>query len=499
MGAFGLLGMLSVLLMGFAFDSNDDEPALDGTDTPVEPDPDPAPDPDILLDTGATFDLTEDGVVIDVGDDETGTVVALYYTDHEADADGGTLDADEARYYLVPEGVDFSDASWETQYDIPGLDTFDGTYYDYLLADFETELGLELLGVVDLTGIPRDDDDPSNRVGEITSNQPIEEYYLTAQTDGDEILSFLPVDYVIARDAVPETSVLSDTTGTDGFDWLSADADGITVDGAGGDDYLETTNSDVTLIGGLGDDSITFTGSNVLVQAGDGDDNVIAFAGDDSGGGTVDGGAGNDRITIRSGTATGGTGNDVLHGYARDADPALLYGGAGDDYVHALGTGSQAHGGAGADFISVEHGATGYGGDGDDRLQVENGTTAFGGEGDDLFTIWNQFRDDAGPAVVTGGAGADTFDVRVWNALNGEADDIFLTITDFDPAEDVLQVGVFQTSNEVDSVQIVEAPDSSYTDVRVTYTPLHGYPAGTAIIRLEGTTGVTTDHIVITS
>ena len=92
----------------------------------------------------------------------------------------------------------------------------------------------------------------------------------------------------------------------------------------------------------------------------------------------------------------------------------------------------------------------------------------------------------------------DTFDARVWNARDGEADNIYMTITDFDPTEDVLQVGVFQTGNNVDSIEIVEADDGSYSDVRVTYTPQDGLDPGIAVIRLEGTTGVTADQIVIT-
>ena len=493
MGAFGLLALLSGLLMGLAFDFNDGAEGLNDSDTLGEPDI-PEEDPDVMLDTGATFDHTEEGVEIDVGEDETGTLVVIYYTDPEDNPDG-ILDADEARFYLVPEGVDWSSTSWETRWDVPGADEYGGSSYEYELADFETQFGLELLGIVDLTGLDGEANEPASRFGGIISNEPIEEYYLQAQTDGDELISFLPVDYVITRDGVSEVSVITDTTGTDAIDWLSADADGITVDGAGGDDYLETSNANVTLIGGLGDDVISSSGLNVVVDAGDGDDRVTAYGGN----AMVDGGAGNDRIDIASGTATGGAGDDILYGYGSDAGPALLHGDAGNDYVHVFGAGSQGYGGAGDDFVSVNDGATGYGGDGDDQLQVESGSTAYGGDGDDLFTVWNQFRSDDGPAVVTGGTGADTFDARVWNAANGEADDIYMIITDFDPAEDILQVGVFQTSNEVDSIEIVEADDGSYTDVRVTYTALPGLAPGTAVIRLEGTTGVTADQIVITS
>lgn len=505
MGSFALLALLSGLLMSVAFDSGDDAAVMDETDPDDSENPDTTEDlddadttddpedPDPMLDTGAHFDQTEDGVVIDVGDDETGTVAVVYYTDSE-DREDGVLDADEARFYLVPEDVDWSDASWENRFEVPGQSEFDGPYTEYELAEFEEQFGLELLGVVDLTGVEGDAGDPASRVGEIISNEPFDEYFLDAQTDGDELLSFMPVDYVVTNGDVPFVSVTSDTIGTDGADRLSADGDGITIDGTGGNDFLTTRNANVTLIGGLGNDDITSYGQNDVLDAGDGDDFIRAYGSNT----TIDGGAGNDTIESHSGTATGGEGDDVLRGYNRGDGPVLLDGGAGNDRVFVFGDGSQGYGGEGDDFIALVDGTTGYGDEGNDMLQVDSGATAYGGDGDDFFKVWNQFRNDDGPTVVTGGAGADTFDARVWNARDGEADNIYMTITDFDPTEDVLQVGVFQTGNNVDSIEIVEADDGSYSDVRVTYTPQDGLDPGIAVIRLEGTTGVTADQIVIT-
>ena len=118
---------------------------------------------------------------------------------------------------------------------------------------------------------------------------------------------------------------------------------------------------------------------------------------------------------------------------------------------------------------------------------------------EELVHAWNQFRDEDGPATATGGDGSDTFDARVWNGFGGEADDIYLHITDFDVDEDVLQVGVFQTDNEVAGVEVIEADGGTHTDVRVTYTGRPGTAPGIAIIRLDGTPGITADHIVITT
>lgn len=204
---------------------------------------------------------------------------------------------------------------------------------------------------------------------------PFETYQREAEHCGGELISFLPEDYVISLGGVAEAPVFEDTTGTDGIDFLSADADGITIDGAG-----------------------------VVVNAGDSNDWVVAGAVspneygniDDSGHGdhggigtgTVDGGAGNDRITIDSGTTHGGEGSDFLTGWGLDGDgPGILYGNAGDDVIDASGDGSQAHGGTGNDYIRLRNGAVGYVGEGNDRLFVDAGTSAFGGDGDDMLTI----------------------------------------------------------------------------------------------------------------
>jgi Ca2+-binding RTX toxin-like protein len=500
MGSIALLALLSGLLLTATLSSDDDDTPIDTPEepeTPVDPDDPDTPvdpeEPETPPDTGATFDATEQGVQIELGEDETGSLAVIYYTDTE---DSGNpddyLQVDEARFYLVPEGVDWSSASWETQFDIPGGDSYGGPPSGYELADFEEENGLELLGVVDLLGVPHVSEDPSDRIGEITANAPVAGYYLEANTDGDELVTFLPQDYVVTREGVPELPVFEDTTGTEETDWLSADADGITVDGADGDDILETDNDDVTLIGGLGDDTIEARGDDAIIHGGEGNDMVQANSA------TVEGGAGDDSLTIVGGTANGGDGNDQLNGYGEG--PNLLRGEAGDDRLYVSGIGSEAFGGAGDDFLNVNNGTTGHGDAGNDTLQVALGGTAFGGDGDDHFTLWNQFRDSDGAAVITGGAGADTIDARVWNAGGGEADDFYLRMTDFDPAEDVLQVGTFQTGNAVDAVELIEAPDGSHTDVRITFTPRSGGSVpGIAVIRLEGTTGMTADQVIITS
>ena len=328
---------------------------------------------------------------------------------------------------------------------------------------------------------------------DISANRAVEVFYLEANTDGDDLITFLPQDFIETRNGAERVAVTEDTVGTDGVDWISADAANIRVDGQGGNDVLETQFANVQLFGGAGDDDITSAGEDVQIDAGPGDDRVNAAVG------AVDGGEGRDQITVRGGRASGGLGDDTLYKYGDDF--GVLSGDAGADNLTVFGAASEAYGGSGDDFIGVNTGALGYGEAGNDRLQLESGAFGDGGAGDDVFTVWTQFRpsDDAGPARAVGGSGADTFDVRVWNAFGGEADDIYLTIEDFNVDEDVLQVGVFQTGNDVPSVEINEAADGAFTDVRVTYTGDEGRAGGIATIRLNGTTGLAAENVVITA
>ncbi|MBY5931645.1 hypothetical protein KUV51_01435 [Tateyamaria omphalii] len=491
MSAIALLALFGGALMLTAAQEGDGDapdPTAEDPEVPQDPVEDPVP-----MDTGATFDAGADGVRIDVGEDETGTLATIIYADTEDDPDN-FVETYEARYYLVPEGVDWSGATWETQNEVPGLDVFPGGAFSYELADFEEQFGLELLGTVALepdgfATFPTQGEMDAP-LPELTANRPVDLYYLEANTDGDELITFLPEDFVVTRNGVPATEVDEDTVGTADTDWFEATTGGITIDGAGGDDILTTNIADVTLNGGAGDDTIE-GGADITADGGDGNDSINIESG------SVIGGLGDDTIDLLGGTAEGGEGADVLRSYT-DAE-ATLFGNAGDDRLSVSGDGSEAHGGDGDDFVGVDTAAaSGFGGAGNDTLQLDSGAFGDGGTGDDLFTVWNQFRDEDGPATVTTGDGEDTISAMVWNPLNGRAEDVYLSVTDFDPAEDVLMVGVFQTQDvAVDEVDIVEASDGSFTDVEVTYTPRSGQDPGIAVIRLVGTTGMTADQVMI--
>ncbi|MEX0371349.1 MAG: calcium-binding protein [Tateyamaria sp.] len=509
MDPVSLLALLTGLVALGAADAgdagpDDDDPVAapvttDTADAPVGAEPE---------DTGASFIQTDDGVEIELGEDETGSLAAIIYVDSEDDPDN-FYQTYEARFYLVPKGADLSDQEYEERSDIPGQQDFGGDPFSYELSDFETHFDLELLGTVPLD-LPTDGNplpDPSTMrdvLPDISANADVAVHYLEATTDGDELITFLNDDYIVTRNGVTEQVVTEDTTGTAGADWLTTGAEGLLLDGGDGNDILIADHGATTLSGGNGDDTIegVFAERDSGFSSIDGTEPAVVIdggAGDDvvrTSNATVDAGAGDDTVTLFGGEARGGDGDDQIA--AQGDGVATLFGDPGSDRLSVGGIGSQAFGGLGDDFVSVDTGAVGYGDAGNDSLQLESGSAGIGGDGNDIFTVWNQFRDDAGPATVTGGAGADTIDARVWNALNGEADDIYLTVTDFDPAEDALMVGVFQTSGvEVDSVDVVEASDGSYTDVQVTFSNDRGVDPAIATIRLDGATGVTADQIVI--
>ena len=441
--------------------SNDEETieTPDEPDTPEEPDvpeePDTPVEPDEPLDTGASFSQDGDTVELELGEDETGSLAVFYYTDTEDNGDpDGWVQVSEARFYLVPDSVDWSGPDWASQSDIPsptGTDTDSPDYYYApLLADFEADHGLELLGVVDLLA------NPDALAGGIVSNAPVTGYIVEANTDGDDLIKFLPEDAPETRGGVEETPVIESTTGSAGTDWLTSSTDNIILDGAGGDgnDWI-TGLAEGTAYGGQGKDFLSNFGSGKAVLYGE-------------------------------------EGNDSVRAYGAESE---AHGGVGDDNIGAY-NGATGFGGVGDDFVAVNGISTGYGGVGNDHIQLDSGSTGFGGDGDDLFRLYNFFGDEDGTATATGGAGVDTYEVTVRNAAGGEAEDTFLRITDFDPAEDVLEVKGNGPGEPLGDVEIVQDPDGAYTDVRVTYANRYYQKPGIVVIRLDGMPAITLDHII---
>ena len=472
-----MLGLtLLALIAGVAVSSMwsfDDE--IDETDTIT---PEETPTEKVTneeeADTGATVEETEDGFYIDVGEDETREVAVIYFTDSQDDPDDFYY-IQQARFYLVPEGVELPENSYEDQWNIPGRFDEEGNEIGINLTELEEYLGLELIEAVDVKNYESSTDTPA---GVITSNADFEEFYLEAVTDGDYLVSLLPVDYEVTVNGVAEISVWGDVTATNSAEWITTQTDGATIYAEGGDDILGTAFANNTIYGGEGDDDITTTGENV------------AAYGDE----------GNDTIIITSGKAAGGDGDDRLYNPSSENSDVRLYGGAGDDNVSVHGATNVGHGWSGDDFMTATSGALVYGNEGNDTLSIGDGSRGNGGDGDDTFNVVNQFTGDG--VTLTGGKGADTYNALVRNAYSGTAENIYMTITDFDPEEDILNVGTFYSTNEVDHVDIIEAADGNYTDVLVTFTGRYQDESegevtegGIATIRLEGVTGMTAEHV----
>jgi Ca2+-binding RTX toxin-like protein len=196
----------------------------------------------------------------------------------------------------------------------------------------------------------------------------------------------------------------SDTVwGGAGNDTVTGGADSDGLDGGEGDDVLfsdgvnsaTTTDAD-TLTGGAGNDKLFGSGTRTYVYGGEGDD--WAFAG----GRIVEGGGGNDSLTIHGNgdssvtTVTGGVDNDRLSG-GNGAD--RLTGGRGNDSLT---------GGAGADDFIFSSRAT----NGADRI------TDFAHGIDRL--VFSGAEYSASAAFTAGAAASGVSAQFIWDAASGK-------------------------------------------------------------------------------
>ncbi|WP_144420076.1 calcium-binding protein [Octadecabacter temperatus] len=493
-------------------DEQDDDDSDDLVD-PVDP-----VDPATL---GATFEETEDGINIQFGENETGRLAVVTFVDTQ-DSASDFLAEHEARYYLVPEGVEWDDNTSETQSVIPGenewKDETDDLFPVYTLDSFEDHFDLTLLGTVDL--LAAGDDSPSSRdmadsLPALTTNaDDVDYYYLEENTDGQELITFLREGWLETRNGVTETEVNENTVGTEGSDWLSTSTQGVTLDGAGGDDTLDTSVAGVSFLGGDGNDDINAYTGGASIDGGAGDDTINSANADISGGdgddsisasdSTISGGDGADNITLNGGgdnnVAYGDAGNDGLSTSA--TGDVTLYGGAGDDNLSAHLAGNalmaaELFGGDGNDQLNAGNGVIAYGEDGDDSFQADAGATVYGGDGDDTFRVSEMLDNEEGRITLNGGAGADVYEVAVRNPFGDPTDDVYLQIEDFDIDEDILMVGSYGNNADVSEIIILEDPNGAFTDIEVSFELLSGnVETEVATIRLVGTTGFTADLIV---
>ncbi len=506
--AFGLFALTAEFLPSPA-DDDDMDPAdpVDPVDPADPADPmDPADpvDPSTL---GATFTGDSTGVDITFGENETGRLAVVTYSDTEDTGDPNTFqEVHEARYYLVPATVAWPDNTSETQGEIPGAAADEVAAGTYDLAAFEDRLGLELLGVVDL--LADGNATPTSRdmaaaLPPLTTNATPEYLYIEANTDGDELITFLQEGWIETRNGVAQTPVTEATTGTDDVEWFVSDTTGIQIDAAGGDDFVDVTAADASVAGGAGEDNLTVAGSGLL-NGGEDDDSLLAT--EMTGAVTMFGGAGDDVLDNRSAEgaagvfiAQGDVGNDILS--TNSASGSSLYGGLGNDILSSVrvtpGTTTvELYGDEGDDTLNIDNDTSGFGGEGADLLQVAAGGTGDGGAGDDTLQVLDFFGEEDGRAVISGGTGVDVFDIVVRNPFGTATDNIFAEITDFDPNTEVLQVSSFGDPNAINRISITEDPNGAFTDVEVFFNPVNStQDAVSTIIRLTGATGVTTAQV----
>ncbi|MBL4821756.1 MAG: calcium-binding protein [Gammaproteobacteria bacterium] len=270
------------------------------------------------------------------------------------------------------------------------------------------------------------------------------------------------------RDAVSYISAGRES-GNAGFtiDWDPGTGDSITVSNnqEGFESDIDTLIDIEGVIGSMGNDSIT---------GNDGDNLIFLFRGSD----TVDGGLGTDTLQYLGGgnpvevdlalekadKGRNGTYDDTILGIEN------VQGGGGDDLLIGDGNNNHLLGGSGNDVLEGAAGDdTLDGGDGIDTADYSenNGVgvvvdlsaidpvsvTDGWGNTDSLISIENiigsafddNLRGDSGDNVLSGGGGADAF---VYGLNEGND-----TITDFDPAQDLLSLvdGVaISTLSEVD-------------------------------------------------
>lgn len=278
--------------------------------------------------------------------------------------------------------------------------------------------------------------------------------------------------------------------------------DGGTLQGGAGDDRITAPDAiaSADVQGGAGDDLIELTASNTLVHGNQGDDSIRGYYD----GSVVRGGHGDDDISVI-------------------ADGSIIMGNDGDDLIVAeAGYNATLTGGAGNDTLDGSNIVRGmvHGEDGDDLLILDyhanpEASHAYGGAGNDTLRATGHHDALAATSSLTGGEGEDTFDIGFTklphvppNWQEGpDTERAIIGITDFTPGEDVLRLDI--TTGGEDSpppnILIEEAEDGSGTRVVIEYTAIHDDDEDTppeemtvrSIIWLRGATGVTMDDIEI--
>ena len=184
-------------------------------------------------------------------------------------------------------------------------------------------------------------------------------------------------------------------TGTNNADTLQGTTDSDNVELlAGADFFTDSERGNDTVNGGSGNDSITVDNGDNYLIGGDGNDTIRSGFGYFPGNDTVTGGNGNDVITAQSGDSSllGGNGADLITSISGNN---YLEGGSGNDVVTS---------GSGNDTID--------GGEGNDQLNAGTGINYIqSGSGADIINIKTGINiiNAGNTDTISSAAGADSF------------------------------------------------------------------------------------------
>ena len=188
------------------------------------------------------------------------------------------------------------------------------------------------------------------------------DYY--SNTTGSTILNALAGNDTIENEASRVT-----INGDAGNDTITNSASSVVANGGTGSDYISNTASNVTIDGGTDNDTIyNSEGNRVHINLGDGNDTMYATDNDNI---TVYGGAGSDSVTgsFSNSRMYGDAGKDLI---SISGENNIIDGGADDDTINS--SGGSINGGAGNDRISIRGGGTVKGGTGNDTIYGSSGS-----------------------------------------------------------------------------------------------------------------------------
>ena len=250
--------------------------------------------------------------------------------------------------------------------------------------------------------------------------------------------------------------------------------------------------------------TLTYDGSESIL-GGAGDDTLLGDPSDDiaetPGTTTIELGGGNDlaEIALDGITANGGPGDDTITGLSQEA---TILGGEGNDSITGMGN-NDVQGGAGDDqlTIAIENPNTGTatisGGEGDDviRLSANIGSD----------------NTEAGNAVLRGDAGADTFDLEftltdtaiVTDGPTTLESNPNMRIMDFVADDDVIQVEILRPegaearafSDTTFTADEDEDGLGPYTDVTLTFAATETVTEVTSTFRIYSASTITAEDI----